>query len=84
MAKKTRITINYAVCGDGHKVDPRACGTCLRTCRPALFTLHQSFGKKEEDPYNPRFWRITPLWVSLCTKCMKCVEACPEKAISVT
>ncbi|HMD68300.1 MAG TPA: 4Fe-4S dicluster domain-containing protein [Chitinivibrionales bacterium] len=81
--KRTRITVDYSICGDGNKVDPRACAACMRVCGPALFTLHQTFGAKENDPFDPQQWRITPLWASLCTRCNRCVEACPEKAITV-
>ncbi|MBI5545094.1 MAG: 4Fe-4S dicluster domain-containing protein [Deltaproteobacteria bacterium] len=81
---RTKITIDHEICGDGHKVDPRACGLCLRACPPAVFTLHQSFDIPEKDPYDPQFWRITVLWPTLCSRCMKCVEVCPEKAIRVS
>ncbi len=83
MGKRTTIRIDYSVCGDGGKIDPRACAACMRACGPALFSLHQTFGAVEKDTCNPQHWRITPLWVSLCTRCNKCVEACPEKAITV-
>ncbi len=81
--KKNIITIDYSICGDGNKTDPRKCGKCLRVCDPAIFLLHQTVGAKEENPYDPQIWRITPLWISLCTRCMKCVDICPENAIKV-
>ena len=83
MKKKTKITIDYSRCGDGNGVDPRECGKCLRICDPAIFLLHQTIGAEEKDPDDPQIWRITPLWLSLCTRCMKCVDICPEKAINV-
>lgn len=84
LGKKTKITIDYSICGDGNEIDPRDCVKCLKVCEPALFLLHESFGVEEENPYDPQIWRITPLYPSLCTRCMKCVETCPGKAIQVT
>ena len=83
MGKKTKITIDYSICGDGNKIDLRDCCKCLRICEPALFLLNETLGAKEENPYDPQIWRITPLYPSLCTRCMKCVEVCPEQAITV-
>jgi NAD-dependent dihydropyrimidine dehydrogenase PreA subunit len=83
MPKRTRISIDYSLCGDSRNADPRKCSRCLRVCGPAVFTLHQTFGAKEDDPCDPQSWRVTPLWVSLCTRCLKCVEQCPANAISV-
>jgi len=81
--RRTRITIDYKRCGDGVGIDPRECALCLRTCEPAVFLLHQTLGVKEEDPRDPKKWRVTALWPSLCTGCGECVAVCPQKAISV-
>jgi NAD-dependent dihydropyrimidine dehydrogenase PreA subunit len=79
--KKTRITIDYTRCGDGIGVDPRTCRKCLTTCEPAVFLLHQTLNSEQVDEHNPDKWRVTPLWLSLCTRCNQCVEVCPEHAI---
>ncbi|HUT81103.1 MAG TPA: 4Fe-4S dicluster domain-containing protein [Candidatus Bathyarchaeia archaeon] len=84
MGNKTKIKIDYSICGDGYKVDPRNCGKCLRICPPALFLLHQTLGVEQKNPYDPEVWRITPLYPSLCTRCLECVGICPEKAITIT
>lgn len=81
--RRTRITIDYARCGDGNGVDPRACGECLRACTPAVFLMHQTLEACEVDPLDPQKWRVTPLWPSLCTGCGRCVEVCPQQAITV-
>ena len=81
--KWTKIEIDHSLCGNGGGIDPRECGLCLKTCEPAVFLLHQSEGEKQENPLDPDKWCITPLWLSLCTRCMKCVEICPEDAIKV-
>ena len=60
--KRTRIAIDYGLCGDGVGVDPRPCGLCLRACDPAVFLLHETLGAREEDPFDPQAWRITALW----------------------
>ncbi len=78
-----RISIDHALCGDGTGVDPRECCRCLRACDPAVFLLHQSFGAAEEDPWDPKKWRVTVMWPTLCTACMKCAQACPCGAVSV-
>jgi NAD-dependent dihydropyrimidine dehydrogenase PreA subunit len=81
--RRTRITVDYARCGDGVGVDPRECCRCLRACKPAVFLMHETIGADEADRYDPQKWRVTPLWATLCTACMKCVEVCPQQAITV-
>ncbi len=83
MARRTRIRVDYALCGDGRGADPRACCLCLRVCGPAVFLLHETLGAVEENPRDPVKWRVTPMWPSLCTRCMKCVESCPLGAVRV-
>ncbi|NLE09968.1 MAG: 4Fe-4S dicluster domain-containing protein [Actinobacteria bacterium] len=82
--RRTRIRIDYKLCGDGVGIDPRECGLCLRVCQPAVFLLHQTQGAKEDDPYDPQIWRVTPLWPSLCTRCGECEAVCPAGAIKVS
>lgn len=79
---KTTITIDYTKCGE-QGTDPRECGKCLKVCDPAVFLMHQPLNI-EQDPYDPQLWRITAVWLSLCTRCLKCADVCPEKAITVS
>ncbi len=80
---KTKIIIDYEKCGEYGKIDPRDCVKCLRACDPAVFLLHKKLGIKEEDPQDPQHWRITAVWLSICTRCFKCIEICPEQAIEI-
>jgi len=81
---KIKIKIDYTICGDGSKIDPRECTVCLKVCEPAIFLLHQSLDFEEEDDrYDPKIWRVTPVYPSLCTLCMECVNKCPENAITI-
>jgi ferredoxin len=81
--KRTKIKIDYSKCGEDGKMDPRDCTICLKVCDPAVFMMHSALDLKYKDPNDPQRWRINPQWGSLCTRCMKCVENCPEHAITV-
>lgn len=83
MPKKISIKVDQSICGGGARIDPRSCAKCLRICAPAVFLLHQTFGV-ENDKYDPQIWSIKAMWPTLCTLCMKCVDICPEKAITIT
>ncbi|GAH18362.1 unnamed protein product [marine sediment metagenome] len=45
--------------------------------------MHPALDLDFKDPYDPQRWSIKPQWGSLCTRCLKCVEVCPENAISI-
>jgi len=79
---RNKIAVDYTKCGESGKVDPRNCARCLQVCDPAVFILHEPLNVKL-DPIDPQLWRVTAVWTSLCTRCMKCVEVCPEHAITV-
>lgn len=81
---KTRIIIDYTKCGSDGGIDPRECNECLRACDPAVFLMHEDLSKKEKNQFDPQNWMITGVWLSKCTRCLKCVEICPEKAIQVS
>jgi polyferredoxin len=53
--RRTKINIDYSICGEKGKIDPRDCGLCLRACDPAVFVMHTTIGTedKQEDPYYP-------------------------------
>ena len=82
MVKKTSIKIDYSKCHTGASTDPRECRKCLFVCDPAVFLMHPTLDD-HPDPHNPEIWRIDAIWLSKCTGGMKCVEACPEGAITV-
>ncbi|KYK37695.1 MAG: 4Fe-4S dicluster domain-containing protein [Theionarchaea archaeon] len=60
--------------------EPEKCGRCLKVCSPQVFALHPA----EEDVTNPSRWMVDPVWVSFCIQCNRCVEECPEHAITIT
>jgi formate hydrogenlyase subunit 6/NADH:ubiquinone oxidoreductase subunit I len=82
---KTNVTIDYSKCGNyTGGIDPRGCSVCLGVCPPSIFIRHEHLTAKPKDPHDPEFWQITAVWLDLCTRCGKCVEACPLKAIRVS
>lgn len=45
--------------------------------------MHPTIEDEHPDPHNPEIWQIDAIWLSKCTGCMRCVEVCPEQAITV-
>ncbi|MFW9933091.1 MAG: 4Fe-4S dicluster domain-containing protein [Candidatus Thorarchaeota archaeon] len=82
MTKKTKINIDHSKCGVNVSTDPRDCRKCLFVCDPAVFLMHPTL-EKHPDPHNPDKWVVDAIWLSKCTGCMKCINACPEQAIEV-
>jgi NAD-dependent dihydropyrimidine dehydrogenase PreA subunit len=80
---KTKIVIDYSKCGPDGDTDPRECTKCLKQCDRPVFHLHHVI-VDGDDPWDPSFWQVTPVYTSQCTRCMRCIEVCPVKAISVS
>ena len=61
---------------------PRECRRCLEMCPEFVFMTHPRKcrlpGRRAKD------WVVVPVHLTLCTRCMVCVEACPQNAITVT
>ena len=53
MARRTRIWIDYTLCGDGRGTDPRACGRCLRACAPGGLPDAPDHGRRGAGPLRP-------------------------------
>ena len=81
--KRTKIKIDYSKCGESGNIDPRDCGKCLQVCDPCVFLRHMTLKSKPKDPFDPQDWRITAVWPSVCTRCLQCIDICPENAISI-
>ena len=61
------------------------CGKCMQACVPHVLRCYTPIA--EGKVTTSREWIPIATFPSLCTGCMKCVEACPkakEKAITVT
>ena len=69
--KKVKIEIDYSKC-----TQPEDCRRCLNVCEPAVFNLVFL----DKDYYNPKIWRVIPVFPQLCTLCNLCVENCPNNA----
>ena len=80
---KTKITIDYSKCGPDGVMDPRECTKCLKQCDRPVFHLHHVI-VDGDDPWDPSYWQVTPVYTSQCTRCMRCIEVCTVNAISVS
>ncbi len=70
-------------------VDPRKCEgkkDCLRVCPEAVFAMRKPEGLPWYVQLKVKLHggkQAVVVREDACTACMKCVDACPEKAISV-
>ena len=78
--KKTKIRIDYSICGEKGKIDPRNCGLCMKACDPAVFIMHETIGteKKQKDIYDPQDWRITSIWGSILVAVLNVSKFAPK------
>lgn len=72
--RKIKIDIDYSKC-----VTPENCRMCINVCQPVVLTLTFS----DSDFYDPKDWKIVPVFPSLCINCKLCVDQCPKGAISI-
>ena len=65
---------------------PMWCKQCMQACSHVVFSAFciQMQRAKESDPREPGVYDILPVRRDKCTLCGKCVEVCPEGAITVT
>ncbi|MFX0014814.1 MAG: 4Fe-4S binding protein [Candidatus Hermodarchaeota archaeon] len=52
---------------------------CINVCQPVVLILTFS----DSDFYDPKDWKIVPVFPSLCINCKLCVDQCPKGAISI-
>jgi len=65
---------------------PFWCKKCLEACPHLIFWVESLRDErlKETDPREPGLYRLFAVRRDKCTMCGKCVEVCPEGAITVT
>jgi ferredoxin len=65
---------------------PFWCKKCLQTCPQLVFQVYCKELQKlrESDPRQPGIYEVLPVRRDKCNMCNKCVEGCPEKAISIS
>jgi len=71
---KVKIKIDYTKC-----IQPKECRKCVNLCPGGVFMLYFT----DKDFYNPKHYIVDAVLSQLCSYCGKCVEICPENAISL-
>jgi len=76
-----KIDIDYSKC-----TVPMWCKKCLESCPQLVFSVYckQMARLKESDPREPGVYEVSSVRRDKCTMCNKCVEICPEGAITIT
>jgi len=60
---------------------PQDCRICLDTCPQGVFRIMPKEARKPGKP--TKTWEIGTLFLSLCTACGVCEDACPQKALAL-
>lgn len=72
---------------DGAKCTvPFWCKKCLEVCPQLVFWVEGTRNERlrESDPREPGLYRLMSVRRDKCTLCNRCVEVCPEGAITIT
>ncbi|MDD5289343.1 MAG: 4Fe-4S binding protein, partial [Dehalococcoidales bacterium] len=79
--KLPRIEIDESKC-----TVPFWCKKCLEACPHLVFWVETKRDErlKETDPREPGLYRLLAVRRDKCTLCNRCVELCPEGAITIT
>jgi len=79
--KLPRIEIDYEKC-----TVPFWCKKCIQGCPQIVFQVYCKKLTKlqESDPREPGVYEVKAVRRDKCNMCMKCVEICPEGAITIT
>jgi ferredoxin len=65
---------------------PFWCKKCLQVCPQLVFQVYcmQLERLRESDPRQPGIYEVTAVRRDKCNMCNKCVDACPEQALSIS
>ena len=79
--KMPKIEIDYSKC-----TVPMWCKRCLENCPQLVYKVYcvEMNRGMESDAREPGVYEVLPVRRDKCTMCNKCVEVCPEGAITIT
>jgi len=76
-----RTKCNYSM------YDPTGCKRCLTICPVSVYAtrpIHKrDYSIPPKERVDPTKWIILPTWADWCNGCGACIEACPQKAITI-
>lgn len=80
MSRFPIINVDHSKC-----TTPFDCKLCLQKCPQAVFEVIpiKMTKFKETDPKEPGSYRLMTTYRRKCTACGKCVEICPNDAITI-